>query len=130
MDINKFNQNESIMKLFIDNAKTYIQLSTGAIVFSVTFIEKIVRPETKPAITKDFFLIFSWVAFLIAIGFGAYYQYLAVKYLEFMSSSGGAEIKLPKWLTDPGRTYFIMMVAFYLGAILFTITAIKKVWPQ
>lgn len=122
----KFNQDEPIMKLFIDNAKTYIQLSTGALVFSITFIEKIIKPATTPEITNDLFLILSWLSFLIAIGFGAYYQYLAIKYLESMSPNGGAEIKLPKWLTDPGTTYFIMMVAFYLGAILFTITAISR----
>jgi hypothetical protein len=126
MNTNKFSQDESIMKLFIDNAKTYIQLSTGALVLSITFIEKVIKPEGNSEITKDLFLILSWLAFLIAIGFGAFYQYLAVKYLEFMSSSGGAEIKLPKWLTDPGRIYFIMMLAFYLGAILFMVSAIRR----
>jgi hypothetical protein len=125
MDTNKFGQDETIMKLFIDNAKTYIQLSTGALVFSVTFIEKVIKPDANAQITKDLFLVLSWLAFLVAIGFGAFYQYLAVKYLEFMSSSGGEDIKLPKWLTDPGRIYFVMMAAFYLGAILFTVMAIR-----
>jgi hypothetical protein len=126
MNTIKFSQDESVMKLFIDNAKTYIQLSTGALVLSITFIEKVIKPEGNSAITKDLFLILSWLAFLIAIGFGAFYQYLAVKYLEFKSSSGGAKIKLPTWLTDPGRIYFIMMVAFYLGAILFIVSAIRR----
>ncbi len=123
MDTDNFNQYESIMKLFIDNAKTYVQLSTGMLALSITFIEKVF----KPPITYDLFLIGSWIAFLIAIGFGAYYQYLAVKVLEGVSLTGSAKIILPSWLKDPSVIYFIMMVTFYLGIVLFTIAAIKRV---
>jgi hypothetical protein len=76
--------------------------------------------------TLDIFLIGSWTAFLIAIGSGAYYQYLAVKYLESISGNAGSEGILPKNLRDPGTIYGIMMVAFYAGAILFTFTAIMR----
>jgi hypothetical protein len=73
------------------------------------------------------FLIGSWVAFLIAVGSGAFYQYLAVKYLESISDNPGEEGILPKSLIrHPGTIYGIMMLAFYAGAILFTITAIKR----
>jgi hypothetical protein len=120
-----FPQDEVIMKLFIDNAKSYIQLSTGALVFSITFIEKVL--QKVPPIKPDLFLIGSWVAFLIAVGSGAFYQYLAVKYLESISDNPGEEGILPKSLIrHPGTIYGIMMLAFYAGAILFTITAIKR----
>jgi hypothetical protein len=128
MDAILFNQEESIMKLFIDNAKTYIQLSTGALVLSITFIKEVINSNQKPVMLKDSLLILSWLMYLIAIGFGSYYQYLAVKHLEFMSENSGTKIPLPELLTDPGTIYFIMMVAFYLGAILFTATAIRRMW--
>jgi hypothetical protein len=126
MEANKFNQNETIMKMFIDNAKTFIQLSTGALILPITFIEKVIKPQGSLGITDDIFLILSWLAFLISIGFGAFYQYLAVKYLEFNSISGGAEIKFPKWLTDREKIYLIMIMSFYLGAILFIVSAILR----
>jgi hypothetical protein len=128
MDAIAFNQEESIMKLFIDNAKTYIQLSTGALVLSITFFKEVIIPDQKPAMLKDSLLILSWLMYLIAIGFGSYYQYLAVKHLEDLSGNPGTKIPLPFFLTDPVTIYFIMMVAFYLGAILFTATAIRKIW--
>jgi hypothetical protein len=52
-----FPQDEVIMKLFIDNAKSYIQLSTGALVFSITFIEKVL--QKVPPIKPDLFLMSS-----------------------------------------------------------------------
>ena len=120
-----FPQDEVIMKLFIDNAKSYIQLSTGALVFSITFIEKVL--QKVPPIKPDLFLIGSWVAFLIAVGSGAFYQYLAVKYLESISGNPGSEGILPKKLRDPGTIFGIMMVAFYAGAVLFTFMAIMRI---
>jgi hypothetical protein len=120
-----FKHDEVIMKLFIDNTKTYIQLSTGALLLSITFLEKVLGGLAT--MTSDIFLIGSWAAFLIAIGSGAYYQYLAVKYLESISGNPGSESILPKKLRDPGTIFGIMMVAFYAGAVLFTFMAIMRI---
>lgn len=127
VEIMSFKQDEVIMKLFIENAKTYIQLSTGALVLSITFIEKVLG-EIAP-IERDFLLIASWAAFLFAVGSGAFYQYLAVKYLDSISDDPGAKGIFPKRLIqDPGKIYGMMILAFYAGAILFTIAAVKRMY--
>jgi hypothetical protein len=49
-----------VMKLFIDNAKTYVQLSTGTLVFSITFVREVLK-RTEFGLLKG-----SWICFLIS----------------------------------------------------------------
>jgi len=119
-----FDQEKTIMTLYIDSAKTYVQLSTGVLAFSVTFIEKILG-ATLPIRNPRWLLLGSWIAFLVAIGGGALYQYLAIKYLDAKSDDPGAVGMMPKRLIDePGIVYGVMVVAFYLGAVLLVVAVV------
>lgn len=117
-----------VMELFIANAKTYIQLGSGALLLSVAFAREILgTPEERP-IPIDPPLVAAWGCFLVAIIAGAFYQYLAVRFLE---SSSRLEvhhaIDWPRWLIDnPWLAYGVMMAAFYGGACFFTAAAVLR----
>ena len=120
-----FGQEKAIMTLYIDSAKTYVQLSTGVLALSVTFVQKILGGD-PPSRNPPWLAFGSWIAFLIAIGGGALYQYLAIKYLDSKSAHPGATGLLPQRLVDdPGIVYGIMVVAFYVGAASLVIAAMQ-----
>ena len=116
------------MELYIDAAKSYIQLSTGALFLSVAFYRQILGNEGP--LPASPLLGLSWVCFLISIGAGALYQYLAVKYLEVRYAPDGAFYEVrPRFLMDhPGVVYGLMLLAFYAGAVLFGIRAIEDMF--
>jgi hypothetical protein len=66
---------------------------------------------------------FDVCCFLIAVVSGAFYQYLAVKYLE--SRLPWYTFKGWDWLA-PGAVYGIMLGAFYGGTLTFTGYAIVR----
>src|SRR5690242_19668596 len=77
-----FENEHKVMSMFTDNAKTYVQLSSGALAFSITFVHEVLGIPKDQPVTLDRWTMASWIAFLVAIGAGSFYQYLAVKYLE------------------------------------------------
>jgi hypothetical protein len=110
-----FEHERAVMGLFIDNAKTYMQLSTGLLAFSVTFSEKALGD-------LRWFTVSSWVLLLIAVGSGAVYQYLAVHFVQSKSTliKRSHEGIMPKWLVQhPWPLYGVMLFSFFIGAILF-----------
>jgi hypothetical protein len=125
----KLEKERIIVSLYIDNAKTYIQLSTGALVLSVAFIRGLSGSNNLPM--EPLFFV-TWVCWLIAILAGVTYQYSAVKYLEILESHHDFlyfkrdwRIYVPESLPhSPYRIYGLMMGSFYLGTILFTVAAI------
>jgi hypothetical protein len=120
-----FEQEKAIMTLYVDSAKTYVQLSTGVLALSITFIEKVLGGPL-PIRNPRWLLLGSWIAFLIAIGGGALYQYVAVKYLDAKSDAPGAPGMLPHRLVDePGIVYGVMVVAFYVGAVSLVAAAMQ-----
>lgn len=115
------------MAMFCDNAKTYIQLSGAALALTLTFAREILHVPPGQNIA-DRFMIVMWACFLVTIISGAFYQYLAVKYLEGEDSrvSGMTEVVHGwEWLA-PGVMYGVMLVAFYAGTIIFTVYAIVR----
>jgi hypothetical protein len=113
-----------VMGLFIDNAKTYTQLSGAALALSVTFIREILGVAEGRPIRPGDFLVASWVCFLVAIGGGVTYQFYAVKYLE-LNSRVRTRRGWPQYLVrQPWPLYLLMLLAFYSGAVLFTLEAI------
>lgn len=110
------------MKMYSDNAKTYIQLSGAALGLTLTFAHDILHVPKEKNIA-DIWMITVWLCFLVAIVSGAFYQYLAVKLLEkaidwqYSGAFG--------WL-EPGSVYGAMLGAFYGGTVIFTIYAIVK----
>jgi hypothetical protein len=116
-----------VMELFIANAKTYTQLSSGGLLLTVAFAHEVLGVAKDHPIPLDWSMIATWSCFLAATIAGATYQYLAVRFLE-------AKAKVPihhaiDWpqvlKRNPWIFYALMMIAFYLGAALFTVTAIR-----
>jgi len=118
--------------LFIDNAKTYIQLSTGALLLSVTFSQSISGDKTISI--NEPYLMISWLLWLGAIILGVTYQYCAVKYLEafegilgLLCSERVKPIKLLQpWAKEPYRLYGALLFCFYVGTIWFAAYASVK----
>jgi hypothetical protein len=117
-----FDRQLAVMKMFSDNAKTYIQLSGAALGLTLTFAHKIIHiPEDQPIV--DLWMVTMWSCFLITIIAGAFYQYLAAK---FMEASIDWEYDCNwNWL-EPGVIYGVMLGAFYAGTTVFTIYAITR----
>jgi hypothetical protein len=122
-----FNKECKLMGLFIDNAKTYTQLSGAALALSITFVHEVVGVVKDSPIPLDWSLAVSWLCFLIAIGSGVSYQYFAVKFLEWKSNIRRHHKSYPRLLIEhPWPLYSLMLVAFYAGAVFFTVGAIKR----
>ena len=103
--------------LYISSSTTFINLSTGALILTVTFREKVLGQEGP--LEPGLIIISSWIMFLLAIGTGAFYQYLAVKKLESISG-----FESPSWVhkrlrNNPGYFYGAMLLSFFAGVILF-----------
>jgi hypothetical protein len=110
------------MKMFSDNAKTYIQLSGAALGLTLTFAHKIIHiPEDQPIV--DLWMVTMWSCFLITIIAGAFYQYLAAKFME--ASINWEYYGDWNWL-QPGVIYGVMLGTFYAGTTIFTIYAIIR----
>ncbi len=117
-----FDRQEKVMKMFSDNAKTYIQLSGLALGLTLTFAHQILNIPADHSIV-DVWMIIMWSCFLAAILAGAFYQYLAAKYLEGIIDWEHSAAW--SWLS-PGNIYGVMLAAFYAGTVIFTIYAIVR----
>jgi hypothetical protein len=117
-----FDRRKAVMEMFSDNAKTYIQLSGAALALTLTFAKSILHiPDTQSIVNG--YTITMWACFLLAILFGAFYQFLAVKQIDAFLDWDYDETwdKVP-----PGLIYAAMLIAFYLGSIIFTAYAIVQ----
>lgn len=123
----EFDKECKLMDLFIDNAKTYTQLSGAALALSITFIREVVGVAEGSPIPLGWSLIVSWLCFLTAIGAGVSYQYFGVKFLEWKSNIVRNHKSYPRLLIEhPWPLYLIMLITFYAGAVFFTVGAIKR----
>jgi hypothetical protein len=121
-----FDREQIVMRMFTENAKAYIQLASGGLVLTVAFVRQVMRLGPDERIEPNPWLIATWIALLIAIISGAFYQYLAVKYLEQRLSSQSFEGW--NWLVDRcGVVYGVMLCAFYGAVVFFTVLAIRKI---
>src|SRR6267154_602369 len=64
-----FEREHKVMTLFIDNAKTYVQLSVGALLLSVTFLREVLGQPKETPIHLDWALVVCWICFLMAVIF-------------------------------------------------------------
>jgi hypothetical protein len=118
-DLNTFNTNLEVMKLYVDSAKVYLQIATGALVFSLAFIEKLF--VSGGSIRSDRVLTLSWASLLASIAFSMFYLYLAAKNVDLYSTKPGGLGNIPKSLIENcGHIYGLMLVFFYLGIVLLT----------
>ncbi len=116
-----------IMNLFIDNAKTYVQLSIGALVLSVTFLRDVLGAPEGNRLPVPPLLAVSWACFLLAVLAGAFYQYHAVKFIELHSGLKGVSSWMRRFDREPYLLYGTMLVSFAAGCLLFTVSALM-VW--
>jgi hypothetical protein len=117
-----FDRQLAVMKMFSDNAKTYIQLSSAALGLTLTFAHEIIHiPEAQPIV--DPWMVTMWSCFLLTIIAGAFYQYLAAKFME--ASIHWEYYGSWDWL-EPGVIYGVMLGAFYAGTSIFTLYAIVR----
>ena len=117
--------NLDTMKAYNDTTKTFIQLSSGALVFPLvirTQVLELFRSDGNYGSTALILICISWFCFLLAIGAGALYQYAAVKFVEYHQNPNATHLPRPlSWIckgNGPGVAYGVMVAAFYIGAIL------------
>ena len=56
---NEFEKEYKVMSVFIENAKTYVQLSAGALLLSVTFLHEILGIPKEQRVATDNWLMLS-----------------------------------------------------------------------
>jgi hypothetical protein len=118
-----------IMSAYSDTAKTYSQLSLGALVLSVTFFEKVANTAGKIPVETP--LVVAWSGWLVCTLAGAFYQYLAVRFLEARGESWGVMTRTghPQWFrwlaNHPWPVYALMLVAFAIGSVAFAIVGFR-----
>jgi hypothetical protein len=106
--------NKDIMPLYLDTAKTYMNLSAGALALTIVFREKVVG--SQPGTRVSAVMLMSWMSFLLAIGSSALYQYFAVKFLDSVSCAPGPIQYFESFVKNPGRIYGVMLVFFFVGS--------------
>jgi hypothetical protein len=117
----EFTENKEIISLYIDTTKSFLNLSTGALSLTIVFREKIIGLATCGHVSK--WMVASWFCYLLAIGFGALYQYCGVKFLDSSSRSPGAKGIFGFFEKNPGWLYGLMLVCFFLGSLLLVVAA-------
>ena len=125
----KFDQNKAIMEMFIDNTKTYIQLGSAALGAVLVFGEKIKLKESPTSQTALALLLI-----LISIGSGAAYQYYAVKNVDQFSLIPDEVYFFKKFqdkfIKSPGYLYGTMLLTFYAGFFLLTVSVLWSLFIQ
>ncbi len=121
----QFDEAAILMGMYIDSAKTYLQLSTFALGFSLAVLEKL--RVKKHAARRDSLLILSWLGFMLTVGLSSFYQYLAVKFLDQKSSNPGSLGLIPVgWVSAPGYFYAAMLVSFYIGVLALSLLMFRR----
>jgi len=124
MDCTAWMQNKEIMSLYMDTAKSFINISSAALGLTVIFREKI--SGLSPGVYVNRFMIASWVCFLGAICCGVFYQYMAVNFLDFYSLEPGSIYFFNFFIKNPGYIYGAMLIFFILASILLVLAAWKQ----
>lgn len=116
--------NLDIIPLYIDSAKTFMALSTGALGLTIAFREKIVgaKPGTKVGIPMQL----SWLFFLLTGSLSAFYQYLGVKFLDSVSCFPGSIQYFEYLVRNPGKVYAAMLLSFVLASIFLFFSGILQ----
>lgn len=125
-----FEDERKVMAAYSETAKTYTQLSLGALVLSVTFYEKVLGHNGP--IPADPFLVLAWLSWLAAAVAGAFYQYFAVRFLEARGEAwgllqrGGHPQLLGRLAQHPWMVYGFLLATFSLGALFFLIVGVAR----
>jgi hypothetical protein len=124
-------QEHKILDAYADTAKTYTQLSLGALALSITFYEKVLG-QTSGGIRVTVFLLAAWLFWLATVIAASFYQYLAVKFCERRAEEYGLlQPRVPRLMfknliEHPWKVYAVMLICFYLGSICFVAVGIQQ----
>lgn len=123
-------EEHKLMDGYIDTAKTFTQLCLGALVLSITFIEKVLGMSGKLSI--DILLLIAWLFWLLGALSGAFYQYRAVKWLEGLAKKYNL-VKEEDHAGDilkvfPYKVYGFLLISFYCGTTVFAVYGIIKIF--
>lgn len=117
---------KDVMSLYIDSAKNFSSISSGALGLTIIFREKIVGLTPGANISR--LMIVSWALFLLTIACSAFYQYLSVKFLEINSNCHGKSLFIIENLINkPGWIYGTMLISFFLASLLLILAAWKQI---
>ena len=128
----RLEEERKIMAAYSETARTYAQLSVGALVLSVTFYEKVLGQTRQ--IAADPALLVAWLAWLAAALAGAFYQYLAVRFLEAKGEQlgllerGGHAQAFGAFARHPWKVYGFMLVSFALGCLAFLLVGALRLF--
>src|SRR5262245_6922999 len=81
----RLEEERAVCSLYIESAKTYAQLSTGALVLSVAFATDFLK-RTEPELLHDWPMVVAWFLWLLAVFCGGAYEYCVIKYLETIAN--------------------------------------------
>jgi hypothetical protein len=119
----------TIMQMYVDSGKAYVQVATGALVLPIVFLRNLLGLGEHDAlgwIPGPIWI--SWILLLVSIGAGLGYQVRAVGYLEAAMEGNDDPDEgtiLPK---EPGFLFDVMAFAFYLGVMYFVIGAAERMF--
>lgn len=113
--VDRFEVNQTIIPLYMESAQTFLELSIAALALTVIFREKILGELLVRRVPVP--LLISWLGFLLAIGSSGFYQYLAVRFLDHLSGTGGNIKYFKSLVLAPGRVYGVMLISFFTGAL-------------
>lgn len=125
-----------IIKLYLDGAKSFVQLSSAGLALPVVLNSNVLGIfHTTPRFGyfQLVFICISWLCFLLAIAAGVLYQYAAVKFVEYESDS---ETYVPFALKPfvkgigPGLAYGAMVLAFFVGAVSVVVYSLATILPK
>lgn len=123
-------QERKTMSAYSETAKTYGQLSLGALVLSVTFIEKVAASSVNKE--ASLWLYAAWCLWLLSVLAGAAYQYLAVRFVEARGEKWGLLSRsdhpqaFEHLANHPWPVYGCMLLAFASGSICFVAFGISQ----
>jgi hypothetical protein len=112
------------MPLYIDNAKSYAGLAGAALGLTIIFREKVIG-ETG-TIEKSFSLFTCWACFVVTIFFSAFYQWMAVRWIEMRINAtyGLPDTRFPLGtVIKPSFVYGAMLFFFFVGAVILLISS-------
>ena len=116
--------NKEIIPLYIDTAKSFLNVSSAALGLTIVFREKVVGVQLNSKV--GLLMISSWLFYLLTIGASVLYQYLAVKFLDSVSCARGTIQYFETLVANPGIIYGIMLVFFFIASLLLIATASKE----
>ena len=127
-DPTEFVRIHEYMGMYVDTAKTYMNLSAGALGLTIVFREKIVGAQPGQGIHR--LMLACWLLFLLAIAASALYQYLGVKDVAKASCLPYAKAGLSEFLSLQPAVVYGMMLALFFGGGVALVAAVWKQLPR